>query len=235
MSTALPRKVGLTWKAQYRIIPTRYPPIDLFERTDLTEREKRAIYHAQRRVNPRLRQSIGQIDLIREGDMLQGPNASIVMAAFTHAGYPTRFSNGTYGVYYAARTLETAIRETVYHTEREARMASMVSQVFHRRAFVGKITKAFYDVRGNSYSALHQPNDYSAPQAFAQHLRMTDPNAWGIAYHSVRHPGGDCIAALRPPAVTLPTQGPHLFYTWDGTKITHVFEQSEPLLTFLMK
>ena len=162
--------------------------------------------------------------------MAHGPNASIVMAAFTYSGIPTRFSNGAYGVYYAGRVLETAIRETVYHTEREARMASLAPQVFHRRVFVGKVAKSFYDVRGKIYSDLHRPNDYSAPQAFAQRLLSEDPMAWGIVYRSVRHPGGDCIAALRPPAVTLPTQGPHLFYTWDGARITHVFEQSEPLL-----
>lgn len=232
MSFALPRKVTLRWKAQYRIIPTQYPPIDLFDRTDLTERQKRAVFYAQRRVNPRLRQSIGQLDLVREGDMLQGANASIVMAAFTHIGYPTRFSNGSYGVYYAGQTLETAIRETVYHTEREARMASLAPQAFHRRVFIGKIAKPFYDVRGPEYSDLHQPDNYSIPQAFAQQIRSTDLDACGIAYRSVRHPGNGCIAALRPMGVTLPTHGPHLVYEWNGSKITHVFEQSEPLLTF---
>lgn len=230
MSFDLPRKATLRWKAQYRVIPTQYPPIDLFERTDLTEREKRAVFYAQRRVNPRLRQGAGQLSLIRAGDLVQGPNASVVIAPFTHIGYPTRFSDGGYGIYYAGRTLETAIRETVYHTEREARMASLVAQGFHRRAFVGKVAKPLYDVRGDEYAALHEPNDYGPSQAFARQLRSTDPDAWGIVYRSVRHPGGDCIAALRPPAVTVPTQGPHLVYAWNGTSITHVFEQSEPLL-----
>jgi hypothetical protein len=221
LSLTLPRRSALPWKAQYRIIPTQYPPIDLFERY-LTEREKRAVFHAQRRVNPRLRQSAGQLHLIREGEMAHGPNASVVVAAFTYSGFPTRFSNGAYGVYDAGRVLETAIRETAYHTEREARMASLAPQVFHRSVFVGKVAKSFYDVRGKGYAAL---------QAFALQLLSKDPNAWGIVYRSVRHPGGDCIAAPRPPAVTLPTQGPHLFYTWDGARITHVFEQSAPLLT----
>lgn len=230
MSFVLPRKTALPWKAQYRIIPTQYPPIDLFERTDLNEREKRTVFYAQRRVNPRLRQRAGQIDRIRAGDMLQGTNASVVLAAFTHTGYPSRFSNGNYGVYYAARTLETAIRETVFHTEREARIASLAAQVFHRRVFVGKVMKSFYDVRSDEYVTLHHPDDYSQPQAFAQRLLSMDAAAWGIVYRSVRHPGGDCIAALRPPAISLPTQGAHLFYTWDGNRITHVFEQAEPLL-----
>lgn len=232
MSFTLPPKRKLTWKAQYRIIPTWYPPVDLFERTDLTERQKRAVFYAQRRVNPRLRQTAGRLDLIRAGDMVHGSNASVVLAPFTHIGYPTRFSDGRYGVYYAARTLETAIRETVYHTEREARMAGLAPQAFHRRAFIGKVVKAMYDVRTKTYAPLHQPNDYTAAQAFARQLITADNEAWGVVYHSVRHAGGDCIAAFRPTAVSLPAQGPHLFYTWDGYKITDAYEQTAPILSF---
>lgn len=230
MNTRLPPKKRLRWTTLYRIIPTRYPPLDLFERTDLTEREKRAVFYAQRRVNPRLRQAAGTLHLVRDGDMVHGPNASIVMAPFTHLGWPTRFSDGSYGAYYAAHRQETAIRETVYHTEREARMSRLAPQAFHRRVYVGRPAKQYYDLRGG-YSELHRPDTYAPSQAFASTLLAADPRAWGIVYDSVRHPGGECVAALRPPAVTLPVQGPHLFYTWDGTRVTHVFEQSEPLLT----
>lgn len=206
--------------------------MDLFERTDLTERQKRAVFYAQRRVNPRLRQATGRLDLIRAGDMVYGDNASVVLASITHIGYPTRFSDGCYGVYYAARTLETAIRETVYHTEREARMAGLAPQAFHRRVFIGKVVKPMYDVRTKGYAKLHQPNDYAAAQAFVRQLMTADKDACGVIYHSVRHIGGDCIAAFRPTAVSLPTHGPHLFYTWDGRKITDAYEQMAPLISF---
>ncbi len=231
MTFRLPPKTRPRWKAQYRVVPTKFPPIDLFERTDLTEREKRAVFYAQRRVNPRLRQAAGELQLVPAGDMVHGPNASIVMAPFTHVGFPTRFSDGNRGVYYAGRQLETAIRESVYHTEREAKMSRLAPQTFHCRAYVGQVARPFFDVRGKGYNHLHRPRDYTAPQGFADELRTADPNAWGIVYRSVRHPRGDCIAVLRPPAVTLPIQGPHLFYTWNAVKITHVFEQSEPLVT----
>lgn len=232
MKPTLPPRRSLSWRAQYRIIPTLYPPVDLFERTDLTERQKRAVFHAQRRINPRLRQAAGGLDLVRRGDRVHGSNASVVMAPFAHLGYTTRFSDGSYGVYYAARTLETAIRETVYHTEREARIAGLAPQAFHRRVFIGKVSKAMYDVRAPRYADLHQPDTDVPAQAFARWLLSVDRDAWGIVYHSVRHPGGDCIAAFRPTAVSLPTQGPHLFYTWDGHKITDVYEQTAPILSF---
>ena len=54
---------------------------------------------------------------------------------------------------------------------------------------------------------------------------MRNENAWGIVYRSIRNPGGECIAALRPPAVTIPRQGPHLAYVWNGSAITGVYEK----------
>ena len=232
MSFTLPRRVSVPWKAHYRIIPTRYPPIDLFERLDMAEPRKRAVFAAQRRVNPRLRQTLGSLKAVRPGDVVSGPNASVVMASFTHLGYPSRFTDGTYGVYYAARSLETAIRETAFHAEREARLVGMTPQAFHQRVYIGTVQKSLYDVRDKAYNVLRQPNDYAAPQAFARQLRSVDPDAWGLVYRSARHAEGHCIAAFRPPAISLPSTGPHLFYDWDGTRITQVFEQSDPLLTF---
>lgn len=228
----LPAKRRIRWKAQYRIIPTRIPLADLFERLDLDEDEKRALWALQARVNPRIRQELGDLQLVRHGDMLHGPHASIVMGAFTHTRNPTRFSDGCIGIYYAARTLQTAIHETVYHKALYARERSVRAQYFHMRAWVGTVRKPCYDVRGKGYAPLHEPDDYGAPQRFTRELLKEDPDAYGIVYASVRHPGGDCLAALRPVTVSLPTQGPHLVYHWNGDRITHVVEQSEPLVRF---
>ncbi len=231
-SQSLPPRRRIRWKAQYRIIPTRMPLIDLFERLDLDEDEKRALWTLQARVNPRIQQELGNLTLVRPGDMLHGPHASIVMGAFTHTRTATRFSDGRIGIYYAARTLETAIRETVYHRSRYLQERGMPAQELHMRAWVGTVRKPCYDVRGEGFDDLHRPDDYRPSQRFARRLRQADPDAWGIVYRSVRHPGGDCLAALRPPAVSLPVQGPHLVYHWNGERITHVVEQSDPLVIF---
>lgn len=229
-----PPKHRLRWARQFRIIPTRYPPVDLFESLGLSEERKRAYWTLQARINPRLLQESGDLRRVRAGDMVSGPGASIVMAAFTHIGFPSRFADGSFGVYYASRTLRTAIRETVFHREADAVDARLAPQEFDMRAYVGRILKPFYDVRGDGYEELHgpTPSDYPVAQGFAKALRAHDPDAWGIVYRSVRDPGGECIAALRPPAVSVPTHGPHLTYVWDGRRITTVYEKSDPLFTF---
>jgi hypothetical protein len=83
-------------------------------------------------------------------------------------------------------------------------------------------------------SHLHTPDvaSYPVSQRFTRTLLAQDPDAWGLIYHSVRNPGDGCIAALRPPAVSLPLQGPHLTSVWNGRTVVSVYEKSEPLLSF---
>ncbi|MDA3869215.1 MAG: RES family NAD+ phosphorylase [Gammaproteobacteria bacterium] len=81
-----------------------------------------------------------------------------------------------------------------------------------------------HDVRDiTTYADLHDPDDYSKSQAFC--LEMKKANSWGIVFQSVRDPDGQCVAILRPPAVSFPQQGKHLAYVWDGTKISDAYEK----------
>ena len=45
----------------------------------------------------------------------------------------------------------------------------------------------------------------------------------------MRHEGGECIAAFKPQAVSIPTAGAALAYVWDGERISKVYEKSEVL------
>lgn len=80
------------------------------------------------------------------------------------------------------------------------------------------------DLFESIYASLHDPDDYAPARRCAAGLRAQ--GSWGLVYRSVRHPGGECIAALRPPTVSVPKQGPHLRYVWDGRlqRITEVLE-----------
>ncbi|HEY5601787.1 MAG TPA: RES family NAD+ phosphorylase [Gammaproteobacteria bacterium] len=230
MAFALPSLVRVRWQKQHRIIATRYPPIPLFERAGLNAHQLRALHALQARTNPRLMQAAGTLHLVRDEDIVTGPNASIVMAAFTHIGFPSRFTDGSYGVYYGSRTLETAIRETAYHRERDAHERQLKPQEFEMRAYTGKVVKPMYELRVTKYAKLLHGDDYSASQQFARQVIAVDPDAWGMVFHSARHPGGESIAAFRPPALSLPVTGPLLSYQWNGERITTVFEKQGPLL-----
>ncbi|WP_417514613.1 RES family NAD+ phosphorylase [Marinobacter sp.] len=212
----------------YRIIPSHYPPIDLFERIYEPD-EFELAFEIEGMTNPRLRDQAGDIELVQPDDRISGPGSTPVMASFTHLGFGSRFADRHFGAYYAANTLEAAIRETVFHKEREMAAANEDSIALTMRAYVGKVALEMHDIRGPEFADLHHPDpdDYALSQKFASRWRSKGSN--GFLYKSVRHPGSECIAAFKPKAVSIPVQGAHLKYFWDGDKrrITHWAEIGE--------
>lgn len=217
--------VALDWENQYRIISSEFPPINFFEQ--LVEPELMdELYYIESLTNERLRDEAGDISLVTAEDRISGPGSTPVMAAFTHASShcPSRFSDGTYGVYYAAKTLETAIAETRYHRARFLSCTAQEPGEIDMRVYIGEVVKPMHDVRGEGYEHLHDPDNWTPSQNFGKSLH--DSKSWGLVYHSIRDRGGQCIAALRAPSVTIPRQGPHLSYVWDGMHIINVYEKT---------
>jgi hypothetical protein len=221
-----PRSIRLRWPKIFRVIPSKFPPINFFERIVAPE-QMDAAWYLEGLTNDRLRDETGDMTLVAKEDRVSGAGASIVMAAFTHIGNPSRFSDGAFGVYYAANSLETAVRETAFHRARFLAATNEAPGEIDMRAYVGKPKEPFKDIRGPSFKSLHNPNDYSKSQLFGKARR--DKGDCGLVYRSVRHDGGECIAAFKPKAVSIPVAGAALAYVWDGERITHVYEKSEVL------
>lgn len=220
-----PPVTELDWLHQYRVIPSEYPPINFFEQL-VDPKLMDELYYLESLTNDRLRDEAGEIALVPAEDRITGPGASPVMAAFTHVSpdCPSRFSDGSYGVYYASKTVETAIEETKHHRARFLSYTNEDAGEISMRVYMGKVIKPMHNVRGGGYEHLHNPDDWSASQLFGQEMKTI--NSWGIVYRSVRDAGGECIAALRPPAVSIPKQGAHLSYVWDGAGITDVYRKT---------
>ncbi|MGQ9369501.1 RES family NAD+ phosphorylase [Azospirillum sp. ST 5-10] len=217
----------VSWPAATRIVASRFPPIDLFERLSADPRDWDAFIALESLVNPRLRQEVGDISLVPPEERVSGPGASHVMAAFTHLNPKgSRFSDGSYGVYYAGREFATALRETVHHCERfyaDADRGMIRSEPM--RVLVGTIDAVFHDadtLPAAERVRVLDPDDYGAGRALAATVRAGGSN--GIVYPSVRNPGGACVAAFRPKAVGIPVQARHLEYHWNGTRIDKVFD-----------
>jgi hypothetical protein len=223
---AEPRRIQLRWQKSYRIVAAKHPPINVFEGI-VGARQMEMAFYLEGLTNDRLRDESGEVPLVDSEDRVSGPGASIVMAAFTHLGRPSRFSDGSFGVYYAAHTLETAVRETAYHRGRFLAATREPACDIDMRAYVARPVKTFLDLRPPKFESLHDPNDYGVSQAFAKPYR--EAGDWGVVYRSVRHTTGECIAAFRPQAISIPQPGPALAYVWDGERIATVYEKSEVL------
>jgi hypothetical protein len=220
------RRRELGGRRQYRIIPSRFPPIEIFE-TLADPADLEILYAIEGLTNDRLRAVSGDLYRVPKEDWVTGPGATVVMAAFTHIGRPTRFSDGTHGVYYAALDEDTAVAETVFHTARFLRETAEPPIEVERRCYVGRVLQPLDDLRGPRFAHLRDPDlaTYPICQAFAAERRTA--GSWGLDYLSARHAGGECIAAFRTRTVSLPVQGKHFRYRWDGTRIDRVITVSD--------
>ena len=209
----------LNWDKATRIIRSVYPPIDLFE--DIAEPEDwPLLISAEQKTNPRLMDTIGNLDLIPPARRVGGPGASFLMAPFTHTSTdrPSRFSDGRLGVLYVASDFETAVHETTHHHARfMAATAQAPGWTSQFRELLMTVETRLHDIRGMAGSDdLLDPDDYTASQRFAAALRAADGQ--GIVYPSVRGEG-DCVGLFYPDLARSPVQGRHLDYHWDGEKV----------------
>jgi hypothetical protein len=222
---------AVNWPRAWRIIASRYPPIALFERLTADPAVWDALIALEQLTNPRVRDEVGNIALVPADERVAGPGASHVMASFTHLNPKgSRFSDGSYGVYYAAAELETAIAETVFHFEQFARDSADPPRMEDMRVLVGMVAADFEDIDALPELLRPQvldPASYAASRAHAKRLR--DGGALGVVYPSVRRRGGACIGAFRPRAVGLPHEERRLKYRWNGARLDRYFDYRRDL------
>jgi RES domain len=225
-ATAPARRIRFS--AATRIIASRYPPIDLYERVSPDPAVWDALIAAEMLVNPRIRDQVGDLHLVPPDQRMSGIGATFVMAAFTHIKPSgSRFSDGSYGVYYAAHDRATAVAETAFHFGQIARDAADGPRREAMRVLVSRIDSNFHDigqVNAETSKLLLDPDSYTVSQAFAAALRSQGSN--GVHYPSVRRAGGRCIGAFRPKVVGIPRQTSHLVYEWDGVRVRRYFDRS---------
>ena len=222
-----PPVTRIEWKPCWRIIPSRFPPIQLFER--VTEpQDLEAIFELDALTNPRLRNEVGNIRLVPPEDRISGPGTSVIMAAFTHLNpHGSRFSDGTYGAFHAANNLDTAIAETTHHRERFMRATAQPHMELDMRLYLVNLEGGLHDLRGQraKQPLIYHSDNYAAGQHLGKTLRKAGSD--GIVYDSVRWMGGECAAMFRPSLLSNARQERHLCYIWDGEQIATVYEKRE--------
>ncbi len=216
VNTYLPKAAKI-----HRLVSSHFPPINLFENVADPD-DLDIVFALEAITNDRLREQVGDLSLLASEERVSGKGSTPVMAAFTHIGSATRFTNGkSYGVYYGANTLATAFAETIYHKEKFLAATNEPDTELTMRCYTNKVMLELHDIRAAKFSHLYT-DDYHESQHFAKTLRKTGSN--GLIYNSVRYSGGTCIAAFKPKTVSIPKQAGHYKYIWNGKKqkIEHV-------------
>jgi RES domain len=210
----------------YRLMPSKFPPIALFE--DVANHEDFEILFAiQAITNPRLRQEIGNLHCVPPEERPYGiRGCSYALGPFVHlnpAG--SRFSRGQFGVYYAAIDVQTAIAETRYHQEKY--FSSIEGLKYDRlsmRCLKTVFSASLHDISPNRYrqSDWYHMDDYQHSQVLGDQLKKSGSK--GIAYDSVRNPGHICYGLFTPKVISDVIQAAHYSYIWDGQKISVAME-----------
>ena len=216
------------WRPCYRLIPSRYPTVGLYDSiADPADLE--VVFAIEALTNPRIRDEIGQWQLVPPDERVSGAGSTMIMAAFTHLNPDgSRFSDGSYGVYYAAHALDTAIAEVSHHRALFLSRTAEPAIDVDMRVITATLDAPLHDLRalGKRGATLFDPDHYGPPQALAGRLR--EAGSWGVQFPSVRHAGGLCVGAFRPKALRNARSGAHIALHWDGQRITHWFEKGAP-------
>ena len=205
----------------YRVILSRYPQISLFERVS-SPQDWDVLYAVESLTNPRLRDEVGDIRLVRPEDRVYGEGASWIMAAFAHPPVDSRGGrfNRDFGIYYCAPNEAVIIAESSFHRARflrESRIGKTTQEMRVIRAQLGPTT--LHDVRQLTEHAIYHPDDYSEAQQLGYALR--DADSFGIHYQSVRT-DGECFGVLRPRVLSDAIHWRYLRYHYDQKSIIEV-------------
>ena len=198
----------MTDVSTWRLIPSRFPPIQTFEQV-ASAADLEAVMEVEGWTNDRL-VATRLARLPRDLWVWGRPNASVVMAAFLHASPAGgRFSGGDLGAWYCGLSERTAIAEVCHHLRREANLSGVTELRGEFRCYQADISEGVVDIRGqiSARPDLYHPSDWSSSQAFGESVRSS--GRCGIVYDSLRHRGGQNIVAYDTKKIDPVTIGSH--------------------------
>jgi hypothetical protein len=217
------------WPEACRIVPTRHPSVNLFDRVADAD-DFDALYALEAMTNERLRDELGEIERVPRAERRFGAGSGPIMAAFTHVNTQgSRFSDGRFGMFYAARERATAVAETRHHHARflsatRERPLHLPMRLYHVR-----IDARLHDLRspGAVPPAVFDADDYAAARTLGAQLRAG--GSAGVVYPSVRQrrdPRGHCVGLFSPLGASQCVHAAILLYVWDGTRFGDIYEKT---------
>ncbi len=214
MELDLPQTLA-RWNGAPRLVPSRYPVAGLLDRVADPD-DLEALFELEGWTNDRISGELGLLRTIPREEWVTGrPMASVVMAAFCHPRPGGgRFSSADRGAWYAARRIETALAESIYHRTEELREVGGFETRVQMRVYLADFAARFHDARAVTGEVYH-PRSYAVSQEVGR--RVLEAGGNGILYKSVRHPGGECLACFRPSLVRHVRAGGHYEFQWTGS------------------
>ena len=217
------------WAPCFRLIPSRFPTVGLFDAiADPADFD--IVFAIESLTNPRLRNDLGELDMVPKTERVFGPGSSLIMAAFTHLNPEgSRFSDGTYGVYYASATFDCALAEVIHHREKFLARTDEPAIDIDLRVILADVDARLHDLRGfgERAAAVLEPDSYAAGQPLGRALRGS--GSVGVVFPSVRFAGDECVGLFRPRALRNARADRYIGLDWDGARVSHWYEKGGPV------
>jgi len=140
----------------------------------------------------------------------------------------SRFSDGTYGVWYGSESVETTVYESAYHWYRGLLCDAgfeRTAVVAERKVYSVACGAALLDFRAavDEHPELLHPSDYAFCQSVGARIhREGHP---GILTRSVRRPAGENVVVFNPDVLSNPRHNCQLTYRLEGE---HIAVEKQP-------
>jgi hypothetical protein len=216
----LPKVSDILRDDTHRLIPSRYINQGDSVLTRLADDTEglNALFELEGATNDRLLGEAGLLPGITVRELVFGVSYShVVNAAFTHASpLGSRFNGPERGAWYAAFERETSELEVAYHKGKELKEINWrEKEIFSYVDFLADFRGAFHDIRDDArFEVSLDADSYRASQRLAEDLLQK--GSAGVAYPSVRHKGGICLACFRPALVNNVRKGASISITFEN-------------------
>ena len=203
----------------HRLIPSKYSAggDSVLARISDDNGHLQDIFELDHATNDRLRAERNLLPGIGIHELVFGlPYYRIVNGAFCHANpLGSRFNGPDRGAWYAGFSVETAQAEVAFHKSIELAEVAWFDEEVTYDDYLADFSAEMHDIRtAPDFVDCLNPVSYVASQGLAQ--RLLAGGGLGIAYPSVRHVGGTCLACFRPALVMNVRKAVTYRFRWDG-------------------
>jgi hypothetical protein len=206
----------------YTLIPSRFPPVKLFERI-ANDDEGAAIARIETLTNPRLRERrrVLQTDQV---DVTSPKYQNWNHAPFTYRNPEgSRYFGPEPAVLELSDDLQTALAISVRKRETFLSRTSEARTNLDMRVLTRQVTGRFGDLRHLCTDLDHEKRIIAG-----RRVLELEPPVDGLLYRTSERPSATCIAILDPKSLGRAVQGDHFRFVWDGERIRSVYSFSGP-------
>ena len=199
----------------YLLIPSRFPPIALFER--IANGDHESIAEIESLTNPRLQEKrrlmMARPELDEKTPSLQNWNHA-PFAYFNPDG--TRFFGPDTPCLELSGDMQTALAVSVAKREKFLSQTKQPGINLDMRGLSRNVQGKFVDGRD-------WPLDLSHDEFRAMGVEITKRNVDGVLFRSAERPAGIRIGVVNAWTLDTAVQGDHYRYVWDGAQIANLY------------